>query len=64
LIYRKGTAEDTYSVYQVFTQSIIDLGDRTNVMAITGGNDPEIMKSLWERRKPLFDFLAQDCVHF
>ena len=64
LIYRNGTIEDSYSVFQVFTQSIIDLGDRTNVMAITGGNDPEVMKSLWERRKPVFDFLALDCAHF
>src|SRR5215216_567694 len=64
LIYRKGTMEDTYSVYQVFTKSIMDFGERTNVMAITGGNDPEIMKSLWQLRKPMFEFLARDCAHF
>ena len=64
ITYRKGTVEDTFSVYQIFTQALIDLGERTNVMAITGGNDPEVMKSLWESRKPLFDFLAQDYAHF
>ncbi len=64
IIYREGTFEDTFSVYQVFTQALIDLGERTNVMAITGGNDSEVMRSLWERRKPLFDFLGQDYAHF
>ena len=64
LLYRKGTTEDTYAVYQVFTKSIMDFGERTNVMTITGGNDPEVMKSLWQRRKPMFDFLAEDCAHF
>lgn len=64
ITYRQGTVEDTLAVYQVFTQALIDLGERTNVMAITGGNDPVVLQSLWERRKPLFDFLAQDFAHF
>jgi hypothetical protein len=64
ITYRKGTVEDTFAVYQIFTQALIDLGERTNVMAITGGNDPAVMQSLWQRRKPLFDFLAQDFSHF
>src|SRR5512142_1183073 len=64
ITYRQGTIEDSYSVFQVFAESIMDLGDRTNVMAITGGNNPELLKSLWESRGPLFRFLAQDCIHF
>jgi hypothetical protein len=43
ITYRKGTIEDSFSVFQVFTKSIIDLGERTNVMAITGGNNPSVM---------------------
>ena len=64
ITYREGTYEDSFSVYQVFTRALIDFGERTNVMAITGGNDPTVMKSLWEKRRPLFEFLAQDCAHF
>ena len=64
IIYRPGTKEDSYAVFQVFSRSIIDLGERTNVMAITGGNDPDMMASLWEWRRPLFDFLVQTCAHF
>ena len=64
ITYRKGTIEDSFAVFQVFTESIIDFGERTNVMAITGGNDPEVLKSLWERRRSMFEFLARDCAHF
>lgn len=62
--YRKGTLEDSHSVFQVFTESIMDLSERTNVMAITGGRDPQVIESLWQRRKPMFDFLAQDAAQF
>jgi GNAT superfamily N-acetyltransferase len=62
--YREGTVEDSQSVYQVFMKSISDLGERTNVMTITGGNDPAVMNSLWQRRKSMFEFLAQDCSQF
>jgi hypothetical protein len=62
--YRKGTIEDSFSVFQVFTKSIMDLGERTNVMAITGGNNPSVMNSLWERRRPVFEFLAQTSAHY
>ena len=64
ITYRKGTLADSYAVLQVFTQAIIDLGERTNVMAITGGNDPEMLKSLWQRRQPMFEFLAQTAAQF
>jgi predicted acetyltransferase len=64
LTYRKGTLEDSHSVFQVFTESIMDLSERTNVMAITGGRDPQVIESLWQRRKPMFDFLAQDAAQF
>ncbi len=64
IIYRKAAAEDSYSVFQVFSKSIIDLGERTNVMAITGGNHPEVLQSLWQRRKFLFDYLAETAAQF
>jgi GNAT superfamily N-acetyltransferase len=64
ITYRKGTIDDSYAVFQVFTQSIMDLGARTNTMAITGGNDPEVLQSLWQRRQPMFEFLARDAAQF
>jgi GNAT superfamily N-acetyltransferase len=64
ITYRKGTVDDSYNVFQVFSKSIIDLGERTNVMAITGGNQPEVLESLWGRRKFLFDYLAESAAQF
>jgi hypothetical protein len=52
IAYRKGTIEETFAVYQVFTQALPDLGERTNVIAITGGNDPVVLQSLWEGLRP------------
>jgi GNAT superfamily N-acetyltransferase len=56
--YRPGTVEDSHAIFQVFTQSLIDYGTRMNVMAITGGNDPVVLESLWQRRRSMFEFLA------
>jgi GNAT superfamily N-acetyltransferase len=64
ITYRPGTTQDSFAVYQVFTKSIMDLGERTNVMTITGGNDPAVLNSLWEHRKFLFQFLAETCARF
>lgn len=64
IIYRKADIEDSYNVFKVFLRSITDYGERMNVQAITGGNDPEKLASVWESRKPLFDFLARDASQF
>ena len=64
ITYRKGTVEDSLPVFRVFLKSIMDYSERMNVMAITGGNDPEQLASIWERRKPLFDFLAKTASPF
>lgn len=64
ITYRKGTVEDSQAVFQVFTQSIMDLGTRLNTMAITGGNNPDVLESLWQRRQSMFDFLAKNAAQF
>jgi GNAT superfamily N-acetyltransferase len=62
--YRPGSLADSFTVYQIFEQALQDLGQRLNVMAITGGNDPEVMARLWERRRPLFEHLARTADQF
>jgi GNAT superfamily N-acetyltransferase len=62
--YRNGTIDDSYAVFQLFVEAISDYGERMNVMAITGGSDPEVLKSLWMRRRPMFEFLAQTASQF
>ncbi len=62
--YRPGKVEDSYEVFQVFMKTIVDYSARMNVMAITGGNDPEVVRSLWNKRKSLFEFLAETAAQF
>ena len=64
ITYREGTIEDSFAVCQVFFKAISDYGERMNVMAITGGNDPEVLKSLWQRRQSMFEFLARTASQF
>ncbi|WKZ40162.1 MAG: GNAT family N-acetyltransferase [Anaerolineales bacterium] len=64
ITYRQADIADSYNVFKVFLRSIMDYSERMNVQAITGGNDPEKLASIWESRKPLFDFLARDASQF
>src|SRR5690554_908 len=64
ITYRAGTVEDSYKVFQVFVKTITDYSERMNVMAITGGNDPAVLQSLWERRRSMFEFLAENAAQF
>jgi GNAT superfamily N-acetyltransferase len=62
--YRPGKMEDSYAVYRVFEASLLDLGQRIGAMAITGGDDPAAMETLWERRRSLFEHLARTAEAF
>jgi GNAT superfamily N-acetyltransferase len=64
ITYRIGTLADSFAAFQVFLTSIMDYGERMNVQAITGGNDPKMLDSIWEKRKPIFDFLAKSASQF
>ncbi|HXQ38922.1 MAG TPA: GNAT family N-acetyltransferase, partial [Anaerolineales bacterium] len=64
IIYREGRIEDSRSAFQVFVKSIMDYSTRMGVMAITGGNDPEVLESLWQKRKSMFEFLARTSSQF
>lgn len=64
ITYRPGTVEDSHAVFQVFVRAITDYSTRMNVMAITGGDDPQVLDSLWQRRKPMFEFLANTASGF
>lgn len=51
-------------MFDVFLESILDLGRRTGSMPITGGDDPRVIPRLWQTRQPLFDHLAQSADQF
>ena len=64
ITYRKGTIEDSHTVFQIFVRTLMDYSERMNVMAITGGNDSQVLESLWNLRKPMFEYLANDAAQF
>ena len=64
ITYRPGTIDDSHAVFQTFVASLMEYGERMNVMAITGGSDPEVLESLWQRRKSMFEFLARAASQF
>jgi GNAT superfamily N-acetyltransferase len=64
ITFRPGTFDDSHTVYKIFQQSILDLSQRLGVMALTGGNDPEVLAQMWERRRSLFDHLANTAEHW
>lgn len=57
VIPRRGTSADSRACFDLFIASVSDLGQRLGVETITGG--AEALDSLWVKRKPLFDHLAE-----
>ena len=64
ITYREGSIVDSQSVFQVFVKAIMDYSERMGVMAITGGNDPQVLESLWQKRRTMLEFLAKTAAQF
>jgi GNAT superfamily N-acetyltransferase len=58
--FRRGTLDDSYTVYRIFERSLEDFSRRTNVQADQTAGDPEA----WERRRPLYEHLARTADQF
>jgi len=61
---RPATEADLHPTYQVFQASILDLSQRYGVMAVTDGDDPDVLAKLWETRRPLWEHLARTAENF
>ncbi len=59
ITYRNATASDNYVTYTIFQKSLLEFSQRTGVLGITGGQDPDQLANAWERRKSLWDHLAR-----
>ncbi len=64
ILFRRGTLADARATFEVFRQSILDLGDRLGTMPISGGRNPQVVQELWASRQPLFDHLARTSEQF
>jgi hypothetical protein len=56
--------EDSPAVCDVFRRSVLDLGHRLGVETLSGGSDAETLRTLWEKRRPLFEHLAATASHW
>lgn len=64
LVFRAATIDDSYAVFGIFLQTVMDLSRRLGTTAITGGDDPRVIERLWERRCSLYDHLARTAAQF
>lgn len=64
ITFRRGTVDDSHTVYEIFGAALFDLSERQGVMAIAGANDPKVRAELWMRRRPLFEHLARTAYEF
>ncbi|MBL8055975.1 MAG: GNAT family N-acetyltransferase [Anaerolineales bacterium] len=64
ITYRPAGLADSRAVFEIFQRSILDLGQRLNVMAVTGGQDEAVLAGLWEERRSLYEHLARTAEHF
>jgi GNAT superfamily N-acetyltransferase len=64
LTFRPASLADSYTVYQIFEQAILDFSQRFGLTAITDGRDPATLVELWQRRQPLFEHLARTADQF
>jgi GNAT superfamily N-acetyltransferase len=64
IIYRRGTLDDSQNTFDVFRQSIMELGKQLNAMPISGGHNSQVIENLWARRQPLFDHMARTSDNF
>lgn len=64
ITYRQADLEDCPLAFDIFYQSIADLGQRTGVTPISGGSDPAVIRKLWETRRSMFEHLARTASAF
>lgn len=64
ITYRQGSLEDNPAAFDVFLPSLEDLGRRSGFMAITGGDNPEVMANLRALRSPMFEHIQRTVDQF
>src|ERR1700690_825849 len=62
--YRRGPLDDSQNTFDVFHQSIMDLGNRLGTNPISGEHDLQALQDLWARRQSLFEHLARTSDNF
>lgn len=64
IIYRPGTADDSYTVFKIFEDTYADLNRRMGSTEPTSTADPEALARMWAERRSLYEHLARTAEHF
>jgi GNAT superfamily N-acetyltransferase len=64
IVLRPGTAQDARTTFDIFVESLSDLGQRTGAEAVTGGSDPASIERQWQERGSLFEHLSRSAFQF
>lgn len=64
ITYRRGTAADSYAVFDVFEQSLADLSRRVAPETGNGSVDPVALAKRWEERQSLYSHLSTTADQF
>jgi hypothetical protein len=62
--YRPGTDTDSYAVFAVFEQTLVDLLGRMGSNTLTHRTDPEALARMWKERRSLYTHLAHTSDQF
>ena len=64
LTFRPGTVADSYSVFNIFEETLADLTRRFGSNTPTSVSDPTALAQMWQERRPLYEHLARTAGQF
>jgi GNAT superfamily N-acetyltransferase len=59
ITFRVGTVIDSYTVFNIFEQSLADLSRRLGSTTPTSASDPEALAKMWQERRSMYEHLAR-----
>jgi GNAT superfamily N-acetyltransferase len=64
VIFRPGAVDDSYTVFELFEQTLADLSRRLGSTRPTSWQDPAALARMWKERRPLYEHLARTAEQF
>jgi GNAT superfamily N-acetyltransferase len=64
ITFRVGTVIDSYTVFNIFEQSLADLSRRLGSTTPTSASDPEALAKMWQERRSIYEHLARTADEF
>jgi len=62
--YRRGTVDDRQSIFEMFGRSVLQSGNRLDMIPIGLGRDPQVIQDVWVNHRSLFEHLSRTSDNF